>query len=105
VLASGTQLPLAEGSAGADGQSVIFGTRPEHLSLGDGQGDGAIAVEVVTVEPTGADTFVACRHHGTEMSAVFRERHEFRPGSTIHLRPDMPRTHLFDAATGQRLGA
>jgi multiple sugar transport system ATP-binding protein len=105
VLASGTQLPLAEGTAGTDGQSVIFGTRPEHLSLGDGQGDGAIAVEVVTVEPTGADTFVACRHHGTEMSAVFRERHEFRPGSTIHLRPDMPRTHLFDAATGQRLGA
>ncbi|MBM4224861.1 MAG: hypothetical protein FJ167_08730, partial [Gammaproteobacteria bacterium] len=33
----------------------------------------------------------------------FRERHEFRPGSTIHLRPDVGRAHLFDAATGLAL--
>jgi multiple sugar transport system ATP-binding protein len=39
------------------------------------------------------------------MSAVFRERHEFAPGSTIHLMPDLARAHLFDARSGERLAA
>jgi multiple sugar transport system ATP-binding protein len=60
---------------------------------------------VVVVEPTGADTFVACRHEGAEFSVVFRERHDFAPGTTIHLQPDLQRAHLFDAASGMRLAA
>ena len=66
---------------------------------------GGIPAQVVVMEPTGMDTFVACRHEGIEMSAVFRERHDFSPGSTIHLVPDQTRAHLFDAGTGQRLAA
>jgi len=58
---------------------------------------------VVVVEPTGADTFVSCRHQGSELSVVFRERHAFAPGSTIHLQPDLSRAHLFDAQSGRRL--
>jgi multiple sugar transport system ATP-binding protein len=81
---------------------VVYGTRPEHLTLVNGSG-GGIAAEVAVMEPTGMDTFVACRHHGADLSAVFRERHDFTPGSTIHLRPDLQRAHLFDAGTGQRL--
>ena len=46
-----------------------------------------------------------CRHAGTELAAVFRERHEFAPGSTIRLQPDLQRAHLFDAGSGQRLAA
>ena len=105
-LADGTRLGAPLAAAGADGQPVIYGTRPEHLILieGGGAGDG-IATEVVVVEPTGAETFVACRHHGTEIAAVFRERHDFKPGSTIHLQPDLQRAHLFDAQSGQRLAA
>jgi multiple sugar transport system ATP-binding protein len=57
------------------------------------------------IEPTGADTFVSCRHQGTDLSAVFRERHAFEPGSTIRLLPDLLHSHLFDATTGQRLAA
>ena len=40
-----------------------------------------------------------------EVTSVFRERHTFRPGETIRLRPDASRAHLFDASTGQRLAA
>ena len=80
---------------------MIFGTRPEHLTLADA---GGIAAQVVVMEPTGMDTFVACRHEGVDLSAVFRERHDFAPGSTIHLLPDLQRAHLFDAGTGQRAG-
>ncbi|MBL8289022.1 MAG: sn-glycerol-3-phosphate ABC transporter ATP-binding protein UgpC [Rubrivivax sp.] len=101
-LADGTQLEAPSGAAGSDGQPVIFGTRPEHLAL---SADRGIPTEVVTVEPTGADTFISCRHHGTDMSAVFRERHAFAPGTTIRLLPDLQRAHLFDAATGARLAA
>ena len=101
-LADGTALPAPAGTAGDDGQPVIFGTRPEHLSLGSG---GGIPTQVVVVEPTGADTFVSCRHQGSELSVVFRERHAFAPGSTIHLQPDLSRAHLFDAQSGRRLAA
>ena len=99
-LADGTQLDAPLRSGGSDGQPVIYGTRPEHLSLSE---NGGIPSRVVVMEPTGMDTFVACRHEGAEISAVFRERHDFAPGSTIHLQPDLQRAHLFDAGTGQRL--
>ena len=101
-LADGTCLAAPPGAGGADGQAVIYGTRPEHMTLA--QADG-IPVQVVVMEPTGMDTFIACRHQGVELAAVFRERHDFAPGSTIRLLPDAQRAHLFDPAAGQRLAA
>ena len=98
----GTQIEAPRRSGGSDGQSVIVGTRPEHLTLADG---GGIPARVVVVEPTGAETLVLCRHSDAELAAVFRERHDFAPGSTIHLLPDLERAHLFDAGSGERLVA
>ncbi len=103
VLDGGTVLPMPPGAAGADGQKVVYGVRPEHMVLGSGNESGGIEVDVVTLEPTGADTFVACRHHGADMICVFRERHAFAPGSRIRLMPDVSRCHVFDAQSGQRL--
>jgi multiple sugar transport system ATP-binding protein len=100
-LSDGTRLAAPLGAGGVDGQSVIYGTRPEHLTLAD----SGIAAQVVVMEPTGMDTFVACRHEGAELSAVFRERHDFAPGSTIYLQPDLQRAHLFDKDTSERLVA
>jgi multiple sugar transport system ATP-binding protein len=101
-LNDGLRLDLPRPVQGQNGQPVVFGTRPEHLSLVNGAG---ISAHVAVMEPTGMDTFVACRHEGVEFSAVFRERHEFKLGSTIHLQPDMARSHIFDAGTGMRLVA
>jgi multiple sugar transport system ATP-binding protein len=98
-LNDGTRLP-APTSAAADGQPIIFGTRPEHLTLAN---EGGIPASVVVMEPTGMDTFIACRHHGMDIAAVFRERHDFAPGTTVHLVPDLSRAHLFDAQSGQRI--
>ena len=100
-LADGTRLDAPANAGGSDGQPVIMGMRPEHLSLAA----TGIPSKVVVVEPTGADTFVACRHEGAELSVVFRERHDFAPDTTIHLQPDVQRAHLFDAGSGQRLAA
>jgi multiple sugar transport system ATP-binding protein len=99
-LSDGTLLEAPQGSGGEDGQPAVFGTRPEHLTLSH---SGGIAAQVVVMEPTGMDTFIACRHGNTELSAVFRERHDFALDSTIHLVPDFARAHLFDVQTGARL--
>jgi len=101
-LNDGLKLDLQSPVQGQNGQPVIFGTRPEHLTL---VSSGGISAHVSVLEPTGMDTFVACKHEGVEFSAVFRERHEFQLGSTINLQPDMSRSHVFDAASGNRLAA
>jgi multiple sugar transport system ATP-binding protein len=101
-LNDGLKLDLPSPVQGQNGQPVIFGTRPEHLTL---VSNGGISAHVSVLEPTGMDTFVACKHEGVEFSAVFRERHEFQLGSTINLQPDMSRSHVFDAASGNRLAA
>ncbi len=98
----GVWLP-APGGGGQDGQNVIYGTRPEHIELATG--DDGVAAEVVVVEPTGADTQVFTKIGGVEVASVFRDRHAFRPGEMIRLRPDPGRAHLFDAASGMRLSA
>jgi multiple sugar transport system ATP-binding protein len=103
-LTGGVSLPMPSTALAAeDGRSVIYGTRPEHMELA-GEGDG-VATEVIVVEPTGADTQVFTKLAGVDMTTVFRDRHAFRPGEVIRLRPDTARAHLFDAATGARLAA
>jgi len=34
---------------------------------------------------------------------VFRERHQFKPGDHVRLKPDAALVHLFDRDTGRRL--
>jgi multiple sugar transport system ATP-binding protein len=79
------------------GREVLVGVRPEHLSV-DALG---VPVEVVVVEPTGADTQIFCKLAGTDITAVVRERHTFRPGEAVRLKPQL--TYLFDPASGARL--
>jgi multiple sugar transport system ATP-binding protein len=100
-LHGGVIVPVPRGTAGQEGQKVVFGTRPEHLVLGQG-GEG-LAATVVVVEPTGADTQVFSKFGDVEVTSVFRERHEFRAGDALRLVPDHDRSHLFDADTGKSL--
>ncbi|MCA1323179.1 ABC transporter ATP-binding protein [Herbaspirillum sp. alder98] len=102
-FADGTRLPAPYGQQllGNDGQRVTYGVRPEHLSIG-AAGDG-IATKVIVVEPTGADTEVFSRFNEASLTSIFRERHGFGAGDTIHLVPDHTRTHLFDTESGQTL--
>ena len=62
-------------------------------------------MQVVVVEPTGADTQLYCRFNGQEVTATIGDRADCRPGDRINLAPDLRRAHLFDAATGSRLVA
>ena len=95
----GSRLPLAVAPNGSAGRNAIYGVRPEHFVLAD---DGAEAV-IQIVEPTGSEIQVSAKLGGEDIIAVFRERHQFKPGDKVRLRPDAQLVHLFDEATGKRL--
>ena len=97
--ANGVRLPLSAAPAGSDGHPVIYGIRPEHFVIAE---DGAEA-EILVIEPTGSELQVAAKLGGADIIAVFRERHDFKPGETIKIVPDQALVHLFDAATGKRM--
>ncbi len=99
VEANGYRLPIDSDCGVEDGQSVLYGIRPEHLDLAD---DG-FAVRVSVVEPSGSETLVVFRSGENEIVAVFPDWHDFKPGETVHLRPRAERAHLFDSATGMRI--
>jgi multiple sugar transport system ATP-binding protein len=99
VLEDGARLPLPPGLALTEGQAVTYGVRPEHLTVGEG-----IAGTVAVVEPTGSETHVVLRTSGREVVAMFRDRVPFRPGDSLTFAPVAEKVHLFDKATGVRLG-
>ena len=95
----GVKLPVASAPSGSDNRPVVYGVRPEHFVIAD---DGAEA-EIMVIEPTGSEIQVVAKLGGQEITAVFRERHQFKPGEKIRLKPDPKLVHLFDAGTGKRL--
>jgi multiple sugar transport system ATP-binding protein len=94
-------LPLPAGARADAGREVLYGVRPEHCALSS----TGLPVDVVVVEPTGADTQLYCRFNGQDVTATIKDRTDCRPGDRIHLAPDLSRAHVFDAASGQRLTA
>jgi multiple sugar transport system ATP-binding protein len=99
--ANGIRLPLLSAPTGSDGRPVIYGIRPEHFVIAEDNGEA----EVLVVEPTGSELQIAAKIGGEDIVAVFRERHNFKPGDKIRLKPDPRLAHLFDAPSGQRLTA
>jgi multiple sugar transport system ATP-binding protein len=99
VEVNGARLAVAGGAAVEPGQPVLFGIRPEHLELASEGFPARIAV----VEPTGSETLVFLRFGDSDIVALFRERHDFKPGDTVHLRPRGEQVHLFQPETGARL--
>jgi multiple sugar transport system ATP-binding protein len=92
-------LPVGKDVVVSDGQPVLYGVRPEHFDLAADGFEATISV----VEPTGSETMVFLRHGQTEIAALFRERHAFKPGGVLTLRPRVEMVHLFDPETGRRL--
>ena len=98
----GLRVPLAAPSAW-DGRAVVCGVRPEHLALVPNGSQDGVEAAIQVVEPTGSEIQVVARLGDDEVIAVFRERHAFKPGDKIRLKPDPNLVHLFDAETGKRL--
>jgi multiple sugar transport system ATP-binding protein len=106
ITFGGRTIELPAGARSANGRpGVIVGVRPEALELG---ADGLPAT-VEAIEELGSDAFLFC---GAELAdgharltARVDARHAPERGSRVHLRPSAEHEpHLFDAATGDRLG-
>jgi multiple sugar transport system ATP-binding protein len=83
----------------SEGQEVLYGVRPEHFEIAE---DG-LPARISVVEPTGSETTVVLRFGESEIVALFRERHDFKPGETLHLKPRKDLVHLFDPQSGRRI--
>jgi len=91
------QLAAAQGSG-----KLVAGIRPEHLSIGDGQ----LTVRVGLVEDLGSDSYVYGQLADDPASSVIVRsgRQHPRPGEVVKVAADTDHLHLFDAASGLRIG-
>jgi len=85
-------------------RALTFGVRPEDLAQSSG-GEGSFGAEVTAVEPLGAETIATLRIDGSEseLNARLGRDANVKVGERIHLRPDLGRVRLFDAASGVAL--
>jgi multiple sugar transport system ATP-binding protein len=95
----GAHLPLPPNTRAVGDKPMIYGVRPEHLTVG---GEG-FPVTVAVVEPTGSETHLVARLGEESLVITLRDRIAVSPGETIHLRPDLAKLHLFDGASGARM--
>lgn len=87
------------------GLGVILGLRPEHLAWAKAEVDAATTeVAASVVEPLGADTLVFFEISGLEMVARLPPEAARHTSDRVRLRPDLRHMHLFDPATGRRIG-
>ena len=99
IASDGTVLPVANPPAGAKGRNLVYGLRPEYITL-DANG---LPAEIIVIEPTGYETQMTVRFGGSDVNCIFRERINAKPGDTLRISIDVPHVHLFDAESGQRL--
>ena len=83
-----------------EGQRVAYGIRPEHLSLKE----GGITAQIEVVEPMGAETETLVKVGGQNLTMMTHGRSKVGPGERVFLAPQPAQVHLFDAASGRRIG-
>jgi multiple sugar transport system ATP-binding protein len=98
VESLGARWPLVA-SAAVEGQKVHYGIRPTDIVLGS----SGIAAKVIVVEPTGAETELLVEIGGQRLTVVMHGRTEAQPDDTVYLNVASGKSHVFDAASGQRL--
>jgi multiple sugar transport system ATP-binding protein len=95
----GVRLPIPQGLKIADGQPVVYGIRPQHISIG---GNGLKAVAQV-VEPTGEAQEVTLRAGDVDLVIEVRGQPALKPGEEIPLAIAGEKALFFDPVTGARL--
>jgi multiple sugar transport system ATP-binding protein len=100
VFADGAVVDMPAAVNGTEGQSVLFGIRPEHIAFGGTQ--NTLSAKIHVIEPTGADTQVVCKFGDQELVIVARDRVNLNVDDVVRLQLDLTRAHLFDA-TGHTL--
>ena len=83
---------------------MLAGIRPEHLALAEGA-PADLEIVAEAIEPLGADTLVHGRLEARHNITVrLSGTPKLAEGDKLPLRIEPGRLHLFDPATGQRIG-
>jgi multiple sugar transport system ATP-binding protein len=94
-------------SAGASGGEVMVGVRPEHLHVGDEVStrvSATIDAVVDLAEYLGNEAHVTFSRGDATLVARLDARADLKPGETVPLTVLVQDLHLFDRASGRRLG-
>ncbi len=101
VTDGGVALPLPAGLSQPEGRELVYGIRPEDLTI---RQEG-VAATVSLIEPTGAETQITASLAGAPVIASIRDRFDITPGDVISLGVNLAAVHVFDAKTGARIEA
>lgn len=99
VTESGVELPLPFGLSLPEGQKLVYGIRPEDVTI-DQNGVNAV---VSLIEPTGAETQITALLGTTPIIASIRDRVDLQPGDHLSLGVSLDAVHVFDAQSGQAI--
>ena len=101
------ELPMGMQDAGLEDRDVIVGIRAEQIVLAPAEANGlpVIRAEVQVVEPTGPDTLVFVSLNGIKVCCRLAPDDAPAVGQSLNLQFDPAKVLLFDANTGERLGA
>src|SRR5215470_17644510 len=88
----------------AERGEIIFGIRPEHVSLADHEAVGpVIEAETLFIEPMGADTLGWFQYRSQRISAPLPPQRARGLSGKVRLALDIGQASLFDPTTEQRL--
>jgi multiple sugar transport system ATP-binding protein len=101
------ELPMSMSDAGLEDREVILGLRPEQIVLASGESSAlpSIRAEVQVTEPTGPDTLVFVTLNESKVCCRLAPDVAPQVGESLNLQFDPSKVLLFDAKTGERLGA
>jgi multiple sugar transport system ATP-binding protein len=99
TLGNGVTLPLGTALDVPVGTRIVYGVRPQHITLGA----TGVPATVVIVEPTGDAQEVLARVGDEDISVVVRDHALLSPGDKVNLVIGPAKVFIFDKATGLRL--
>lgn len=95
----GLVLPLPSGCRAKAGDAIVYGIRPQHISIA-GEGQDA---KVQVVEPTGDAQELGITAGGESLTMEVRDAPELEPGTSLGIGFLAEKSHVFAADTGERL--
>jgi multiple sugar transport system ATP-binding protein len=87
-----------------DGDEVILGVRPTDVLIADGR-EGAAGVPIAVFENLGDEKRISISVGPEEyLTLITEDETRYRPGDVIPLQFRETKTHIFEKATGERIG-
>jgi multiple sugar transport system ATP-binding protein len=88
-------------TAGAAGQQLVAGFRPEHLEIGEaGTESGSFRARADVVEYLGNEELLHLNAADRDLVAIVNSAHRVRIGDIVDLTLPLDKLHLFDAESG-----